>query len=56
MGRTFVLATLFAATFGCSKKVPECNTLIEQINGSASAMEAATREFSSSKQTKESSA
>jgi DNA repair exonuclease SbcCD ATPase subunit len=51
----FVLATLFAAALGCSKKVPECNTLIGQINGSASAMEAATREFSSSKQTKEAS-
>jgi hypothetical protein len=55
MQRAFVLATLLAATFACSKKVPECNALIEQINGSASAMEAATRDFSSSKQTKEAS-
>jgi chromosome segregation ATPase len=46
---------LFVTALGCSKKVPECNALIEQINGSATAMEAATREFSTSKQSKEAS-
>jgi chromosome segregation ATPase len=50
-----VLLSLFVTAFGCSKKVPECNALIEQINSSATAMEAATREFSSSKQSKEAS-
>ena len=51
----WMLAVCFAGTLSCSKKVPECNSLIEQINSSASAMEAATREFSTSKQTKETS-
>ena len=52
---TLLLVACLAASYGCSRKVPECNALIGQINGSASAMETATREFSSSKQTKESS-
>ena len=51
----WMLALFLLGALGCSKKVPECNALIEQINGSATAMEAATREFSTSKQTKDAS-
>ena len=51
----FSIALLFLGASGCSRKAPECNALIAQINGSATAMEAATQEFSSSKQTKEAS-
>ncbi len=53
--RPLLFAALIAATSGCSKKVPECNALVGQINASASAMETATGEFSSSKQIKEAS-
>jgi hypothetical protein len=37
-----IAVTLCAATFGCSKKVPECNALVKQLNESSVTMQAAT--------------
>jgi chromosome segregation ATPase len=37
-----VAVTLCAGTFGCSKKVPECNALVKQLNESSTTMQAAT--------------
>jgi chromosome segregation ATPase len=49
-----IVVTACAGTIACSKKVPECNALIKQLNESATAMETATNALTASqKQTKE---
>jgi chromosome segregation ATPase len=37
-----IACTLCAASLGCSKKVPECNALVKQLNESSTAMQSAT--------------
>ena len=37
-----IAVILCTGSFGCSKKVPECNALVKQLNDSSAAMQAAT--------------
>jgi hypothetical protein len=37
-----IVSTLCAAQLGCSKKVPECNALVKQLNESSATMQTAT--------------
>jgi hypothetical protein len=48
-----IAATFCFVSAGCSKKIPECNALIKQLNDTSTVMEKETGALSGSKQTKE---
>ncbi|HVR18128.1 MAG TPA: hypothetical protein VMS65_00485 [Polyangiaceae bacterium] len=49
-----VIVTLLCfGTFGCNKKIPECNALIQQLNDTSTVMEKETSALGGSKQSKE---
>jgi hypothetical protein len=50
---TAVAVTLCIGSFGCNKKIPECNALIKQLNDTSAVMEKETAAMSGGKQTKD---
>lgn len=50
---TVITVTLCASSFGCNKKIPECNALIKQLNDTSTVMEKETSALSGGKQTKD---